>query len=86
MGIASRIVSACLLALVACDALAGQLLVAVADDGGKPVADAVVTVRPLVGQAQAVAARRSVGLALVAVGGGEVVVIHHGAVPWADVQ
>lgn len=54
MGIASRIVSACLLALVACDALAGQLLVAVADDGGKPVADAVVTVRPLVGQAQAV--------------------------------
>ena len=40
-------VLACMLVLAACDALAGQLAVSVVDDRRKPVADAVVTLRPL---------------------------------------
>lgn len=36
-----------MLVSAACDAVAGQLAVSVADDKGKPVADAVVTLRPL---------------------------------------
>ncbi|HSD17816.1 MAG TPA: carboxypeptidase regulatory-like domain-containing protein [Thermomonas sp.] len=47
MGIARRIALACVLVVAACDALAGQLLVGVADDKGTPVADAVVTLRPV---------------------------------------
>lgn len=50
MGYACGIMLASLLGVQAAGAMAGELVVAVVDDRGKPVADAVVTLQPSAGQ------------------------------------